>query len=116
MLQAWQAVHPPARGRSWTGQRPKVHAGFLKSWLAGSLKDKVITSVLKALQSCDRKGSPIQRILVTGGAPLQHALEVPLGCTTGFAAATGANACERLWGCCARTVLRTHCMAVGLQL
>lgn len=67
VLQAWQAVHPPPRGRYWTGQRPQVHAGFLKSWLAGILKDKVVSSVLKALQ--DQKKTPsIKRILVTGAS------------------------------------------------
>ena len=64
-VQAWRAVHPPVRGRAWLGRRPKVHAGFLKSWLAGNLNDKVVSSVLKALQ--DHKGhSPINRIMVTG--------------------------------------------------
>jgi len=45
-----------------------VHAGFLKSWLAGNLKAKVVSTVLKALQ--DQKKTPtIKRILVTGAAP-----------------------------------------------
>lgn len=65
MVQAWQAVHPPLRGRGWTGQRPRVHAGFIKSWLAGNLKCKVVTSVLKVLQD-QKKAHSIQRILVTG--------------------------------------------------
>ncbi|KAL3142108.1 hypothetical protein ABBQ32_004726 [Trebouxia sp. C0010 RCD-2024] len=64
-LQAWQAVHPPLRGRYWTGQRPRVHAGFLKSWLAGKLKQKVVSSVLKALQD-QKKTNSIKRVLVTG--------------------------------------------------
>jgi hypothetical protein len=32
-LQAWYAAHPPARGYWWSGTRPYVHRGFLKSWV-----------------------------------------------------------------------------------
>ena len=55
------------RGRYWTGQRPRVHAGFLKSWLAGNLKQKVVSSVLKALQE-QKKTNSIKRVLVTGAS------------------------------------------------
>ncbi len=61
-------MHPPLRGRYWTGQRPRVHAGFLKSWLAGNLKAKVVCTVLKALQD-QKKTATIRRILVTGAPP-----------------------------------------------
>ena len=64
-LQAWQAAHPPVRGRHWMGRRPRVHAGFLKSWLAGGLKDKVVARVLKAIQD-EKDGGPITRVLITG--------------------------------------------------
>ena len=71
MVQAWQAVHPPLRGRYWTGQRPRVHAGFLKSWLAGNLKAKVINTVLKSLQD-QNKAHSIQRVLVTGASSMSY--------------------------------------------
>ena len=45
-----------------------MHAGFLKSWLAGNLKDKVVSSVLQHLQD-HKKGGNINRILVTGKFP-----------------------------------------------
>ncbi|DBA98954.1 TPA: hypothetical protein ACH3X1_014695 [Trebouxia sp. C0004] len=64
-IQAWQVVHPPLRGRCWTGQQPRVHAGFLKSWLAGNLKAKVVSTVLKVLHH-QKKSPTIKRILVTG--------------------------------------------------
>ncbi|DBA91385.1 TPA: hypothetical protein ACH3X2_003920 [Trebouxia sp. C0005] len=64
-VQAWQAAHPPVRGRHWMGRRPRVHAGFLKSWLAGGLKDKVVARVLKAIQD-EKDGGPITRVLITG--------------------------------------------------
>ena len=63
-LQAWRSVHPPVRGRYWTGKQPQVHAGFLKSWLAGDLKDRVIARVLMQLQQ--HKGGTVKRVLVTG--------------------------------------------------
>lgn len=50
------------------GQQPHVHAGFLKSWLAGDLKDRVIARVLMQLQQ--HKGSAVKRVLVTGECSL----------------------------------------------
>lgn len=31
-LQAWRAVHPPARGKWCIGTMPLVHRGFLEAW------------------------------------------------------------------------------------
>ncbi len=45
-----------------------MHAGFLKSWLVGNLKAKVVSTVLKALQD-QKETATIKRILVTGAAP-----------------------------------------------
>ena len=52
------------------GTRPLVHVGFLKSWLAGGLKDKVLASVLKAVQRCQKRLAPSQKVtvFVTGAA------------------------------------------------
>lgn len=80
-MQAWQAVHPPLRGRVWT--RPRVHAGFLKSWLAGNLKGKVLTSVLKHLQD-QSKVSSVKRVLVTGQLCSFGAVSVALGLHLGL--------------------------------
>lgn len=68
LCQAWRIAHPPVRGKTWLGTRPMVHVGFLKSWLAGGLKLKVVNQVLEAVQQCkQRSGSdhPIT-VLVTG--------------------------------------------------
>ena len=52
------------------GTCPLVHVGFLKSWLAGGLKDKVLASVLKAVQHCQKRLAPSQKVtvFVTGAA------------------------------------------------
>ncbi|KAL3143143.1 hypothetical protein ABBQ38_003412 [Trebouxia sp. C0009 RCD-2024] len=67
-LQAWRIAHPPVRGKSWLGTRPLVHVGFLKSWLAGGLKLKVVNQVLEAVQQCKQRSGSDQPItvLVTG--------------------------------------------------
>ena len=53
------------------GARPLVHVGFLKSWLAGGLNEKVVTAVLKAVQQCrTRLGlSHAITVSVTGQQP-----------------------------------------------
>ena len=56
------------RGQTWLGTRPLVHVGFLKSWLAGGLKVKVVNKVLEAVQQCKQQSKsdhPIT-VLVTG--------------------------------------------------
>ena len=56
------------RGQAWLGSRPLVHVGFLKSWLAGGLKLKVVNKVLEAVQLCKQQSKsdgPVT-ILVTG--------------------------------------------------
>ena len=76
--QAWRIAHPPVRGQTWLGSRPLVHVGFLKSWLAGGLKLKVVNKVLEAVQHCKQHSTsdgPVT-VLVTGEAmtpfPLAH--------------------------------------------
>ncbi|CAL8470482.1 g10024 [Coccomyxa elongata] len=44
-LQAWQVPHPPARGSHFCGGRPAVHQGFLKSWVANGLNQRIIARV-----------------------------------------------------------------------
>ena len=46
VLQAWQSAHPPDFNGVWS--RPKVHAGFLRSWQANGLHRRVIAR-LKAI-------------------------------------------------------------------
>ena len=68
--QAWRIAHPPVRGQAWLGRRPLVHVGFLKSWLAGGLKLKVVNKVLEAVQLCKQQSKsdrPVT-VLVTGEA------------------------------------------------
>ena len=56
------------RGTNWLGTRPLVHVGFLKSWLAGGLKHKVVSHILEAVCQCkqeSRSDQPV-KIFVTG--------------------------------------------------
>ena len=46
------------------GTRPLVHVGFLKSWLAGGLDQKVISAVRRAVQQCREKLHPAEKITV----------------------------------------------------
>jgi len=45
-----------------------VHVGFLKSWLAGGLKVKVVNRVLEAVQQCNQscKSDVPTSVFVTG--------------------------------------------------
>ncbi|KAL0050321.1 hypothetical protein WJX82_008957 [Trebouxia sp. C0006] len=67
-LQAWRIAHPPMRGTNWLGTRPLVHVGFLKSWLAGGLKHKVVSHILEAVRQCKQESGSDQpvKIFVTG--------------------------------------------------
>lgn len=73
-MQAWRVAHPPTRGHRLMGTRPLVHVGFLKSWLAGGLNEKVISAVLKAVQQCRKRLNPSDKItvFVTGESPIVH--------------------------------------------
>ena len=66
MLQAWRAPHPPARGNLWLGTKPLVHVGFLKSWVAGGLDQRVVGRVSELAQAASAAGTTL-RIYVTGG-------------------------------------------------
>ena len=63
-LQAWRIAHPPLRGQACLGTRPLVHVGFLKSWLAGELKLKVVNLVLEAVQQCRQQSKSEQPVTV----------------------------------------------------
>lgn len=60
------------------GTRPLVHVGFLKSWLAGGLNDKVISAVLKAVLQCRKRLSSSDKITVyvTGDSTMVHCVWV----------------------------------------
>ncbi|DBA88641.1 TPA: hypothetical protein ACH3X2_000279 [Trebouxia sp. C0005] len=47
------------------GRRPRVRAGFLSSWLPGSIKDEVVVRIVKGVQD-EEDGDPITRALVAG--------------------------------------------------
>jgi len=53
--QAWQTVHPPARGSCVS--RPRVHIGFHRSWTTNDLNSRVNTRIVEILKSggADRK-------------------------------------------------------------
>ena len=53
--QAWQTVHPPARGSCVS--RPRVHIGFHRSWTTNNLNIRVRTRIVEILKSggADRK-------------------------------------------------------------
>ena len=63
-LQAWRIAHPPRRGTNWLGTRPLVHVGFLKSWLAGGLKYKVVDHILGAVRQCKAESKSEQPVTV----------------------------------------------------
>ena len=81
-MQAWRVPHPPARGKRCMGTRPLVHVGFLKSWLAGGLNQKVTSAVLKAVGQCRKHLNPLDKItvFVTG---MSACLELQLCITEG---------------------------------
>ena len=64
-LQAWRAPHPPVRGVWWKMTRPLVHMGFLKSWVAGGLGEKVVQRVKELVDTGCKAGVPV-KIYVTG--------------------------------------------------
>lgn len=47
--QAWQTVHPPARGTLIS--KPRVHIGFWRSWTANDLAKRVKQRVVEILKS-----------------------------------------------------------------
>ena len=66
-LQVWRVTHPPVRGHHWMFTRPLVHVGFLKSWLAGGLNDKVVGRIMQLVHARPARphGKPL-KIYVTG--------------------------------------------------
>ncbi|DBB14800.1 TPA: hypothetical protein ACH3X3_004409 [Trebouxia sp. C0006] len=50
-MQVWRVTHPPVRGHHWMFTRPLVHVGFLKSWLAGGLNDKVVGRIMQLVHA-----------------------------------------------------------------
>ena len=64
-LQAWRVTHPPARGHKFCGTRPLVHVGFMKSWLAGSFDQKVISRVMELVER-RKAGTGSMTVYVTG--------------------------------------------------
>ena len=41
-MQVWMCPHPPKRGATWLGTRPKVHTGFYRAWTANGLHTEII--------------------------------------------------------------------------
>lgn len=68
-VQAWRVPHLPLRGRTWCCSRPLVHAGFMKSWLAGKFNQKLIHRVMDLVHTC-QPGPNKLKIYVTGAMVL----------------------------------------------
>jgi len=67
LQQVWRVAHPPVRGHHWMFTRPLVHVGFLKSWLAGGLNEKVVGRIMQLVNARpEHPNSPPLRIYVTG--------------------------------------------------
>ncbi len=60
-------VHPPARGNPWLGRRPRVHAGFLRSWRCSGLNDRVLEHV-RSLVAEQQMDVGLVHVLMTGTA------------------------------------------------
>ncbi len=76
-------AHPPVRGHHWMFTRPLVHVGFLKSWLAGGLNEKVVGRIMQLVNSCSAHTHACPfRIYVTGN-PRCCVIGNPRCCVTG---------------------------------
>eukprot|EP00884_Botryococcus_braunii_P001515 jgi/Botrbrau1/11364/Bobra.0038s0112.1 len=62
-LRAWQTIHPPSRGSII--RKPKVHEGFLKSWHANGLAERVVSRIMEILKAPDMHTAH-PRIIFTG--------------------------------------------------
>lgn len=69
------AEHPPVRGRgTWfCGSRPYVHAGFLRSWQANGLDQKLLQRIRDIVKSSVTAGLPRHTVYVTG-EPFWHSM------------------------------------------
>ena len=67
-LQAWYATHPPKRGHWWRGTRPFVHQGFLKSWVANGLNQRIVERIVLAVKKMQAKGAKV-KLYITGACP-----------------------------------------------
>ena len=62
-------VHPPARGNPLLGRRPRVHAGFLRSWRCNGLNDCVLDHV-RSIVAEQHMDVGLVQVLITGTAPV----------------------------------------------
>ncbi len=67
--QAWYAAHPPKRGNWWTGTRPFVHQGFLKSWFANGLNARIVERCIMAVKTmqAQAQGTTV-KLYITGAS------------------------------------------------
>ena len=94
------AGHPPIRGRgNWLcGTRPHVHAGFLRSWQANGLNQKLLKRIRGIVYSATPKGKlPRQTVYVTGdaasGQVINQSIRLPAFSCAGWAYVRS-NKCE----------------------
>lgn len=69
-MQAWRVRHPPKRGQYLLGTQPLVHHGFLRSWLAGGLNEKVINHIVDIIMQSEQQPKQPFTVYVTGMAAL----------------------------------------------
>ena len=97
-LQVWRVAHPPVRGHHWKFTRPLVHVGFLKSWLAGGLNDKVVGRIMQLVNArpAGSHAKPL-KIYVTGTpTPAQQRGPCPATALTVFTHMQTVKLCELL--------------------
>ena len=54
------------RGQTLLRTRPLVHVGFLKSWLAGGLNEKVLARIMQLVMASPAGNTQCLKIQVTG--------------------------------------------------
>lgn len=85
-MQFLQCAHPPTR--KYNGHRPRVHRGFLQTWRAGNINEKVLAHVKALVESAEDPS--VVEILVTG-----HSLGGAVAQLAAFDIATNCNVSTR---------------------
>lgn len=75
-------MHRPVRGNALICTRPRVHAGFLRSWTANEFSERVLRHIGDIVES-ERMDLSNVRVLLTGGGadrPQWHTGAHPVKC------------------------------------
>lgn len=68
-MQAWRTAHPPHRGRWFLATHPMVHKGFLQTWKANQLSERVLQRVLSIVDAGSVPSDAFE-IFLTGMFPV----------------------------------------------